>query len=477
MTVITSPRFCRLPLVLAMSAMAAIPLNAYSAAQPIASKVIHTANPQHQEKISRWMWQANTSIRRERLTSPAASNAVYFYQRILSLAPNYEPAIKGLANLPQEYIKLAHKAYNLGDYAKVRRVLNRVVKVYGQEVLPKERQALEMQLAAVAPHLARVLQSKPSMARQQTVKSVARPALVKAAFKKEVNKGVEPATAKSAPNVKSKPSLLKRLFSRDLSAQKAPESYAGVSIKKAITEDKSVAMVVPSAPSEQKTPRETPKNIAAPSNSKPRVTELLDRVPPSKIEKRWMSQAQRLVEQRQFWQAEEVLKRALTSTGVTDNTRLMLLDVLAKQAKWPQYQSVLLSLKSTPLSARSVLRAKMLLKIQQSDYAVVELANNPPAIAQHLDYYAVWALALQKSKRYKEAQQKYLALLEWAPHNPRHWLGLGIAYIGAGQTDKSCQAMNQVVKASVTSQTYLLDNRVNHYVRDHLDRYCRSNKP
>ncbi len=75
------------------------------------------------DKISRLMERAREQAAGWALTTPAGNNALETYQEILTLEPDYKPALEGIKQLGVKYADLAVVVKQKGDLARAERYL------------------------------------------------------------------------------------------------------------------------------------------------------------------------------------------------------------------------------------------------------------------------------------------------------------------------------------------------------------------
>jgi len=71
-----------------------------------------------QKEINQLEEQAITAIKRDRFTTPAGDNALFYYQKILTIDPKNEVAITGIKSLAGRYALLANEALNESELEK-----------------------------------------------------------------------------------------------------------------------------------------------------------------------------------------------------------------------------------------------------------------------------------------------------------------------------------------------------------------------
>ncbi|WP_144393508.1 serine/threonine protein kinase [Pleionea sediminis] len=65
---------------------------------------------ENQEQIESLLAQANQALTTNRLTSPKGESALDYYSKVLSIDPNNESAIEGIASIKNRYVKLAQQS-------------------------------------------------------------------------------------------------------------------------------------------------------------------------------------------------------------------------------------------------------------------------------------------------------------------------------------------------------------------------------
>jgi serine/threonine protein kinase len=79
-------------------------------------------------------WLARSSLRDNRLTSPAADNAYYYYSRLLAIDPNNETARSGFGSIAERYVVLAEQQFSNNNYRQAR-----IYIALGRQVAPSNR--------------------------------------------------------------------------------------------------------------------------------------------------------------------------------------------------------------------------------------------------------------------------------------------------------------------------------------------------
>lgn len=115
------------------------------------------AQAQEREKeIADLLEKAEKDIASLRLTSPAGNNALEKYRQVLSIAPNNDPALQGIQNIVDKYIKLAKQAADSGAYDNALARLNIAEKItpdaenigYARDQIELSKKKAEEQLLA-----------------------------------------------------------------------------------------------------------------------------------------------------------------------------------------------------------------------------------------------------------------------------------------------------------------------------------------
>jgi len=91
-------------------------------------------SPPVQDVIRALVWLARNALRADRLTSPPADNAYYYYSRLIALAPDNERAHKGFGEIAERYVVLAEQEYTRGNFHQ-----SRVYIALGRQVAPSHR--------------------------------------------------------------------------------------------------------------------------------------------------------------------------------------------------------------------------------------------------------------------------------------------------------------------------------------------------
>ena len=81
------------------------------------------------DKISRLMERAREQAAGWYLTTPAGNNALETYQEILTLEPDYKPALEGIKDLGVKYTLLGAIAKQRGELARAERYLLKAIEL------------------------------------------------------------------------------------------------------------------------------------------------------------------------------------------------------------------------------------------------------------------------------------------------------------------------------------------------------------
>ncbi|HSX85398.1 MAG TPA: tetratricopeptide repeat protein [Cellvibrio sp.] len=92
---------------------------------PIDTVAAEPHNAKQQEDIYRLLQQAERALTLDRLTAPIEDNAYRYYQQILRLTPDNQPAVEGMQRIAQRYLELAQDAYQGGETTRVETLLQR----------------------------------------------------------------------------------------------------------------------------------------------------------------------------------------------------------------------------------------------------------------------------------------------------------------------------------------------------------------
>ena len=92
---------------------------------PVDTVATESHNAKQQEDIYRLLQQAERALTLDRLTAPIEDNAYRYYQEILRLAPDNQPAVEGMQRIAQRYLELAEDAYQGGETTRVETLLQR----------------------------------------------------------------------------------------------------------------------------------------------------------------------------------------------------------------------------------------------------------------------------------------------------------------------------------------------------------------
>jgi len=71
-----------------------------------------------QEAARALEWLASNSLRQDRLLSPPADNAHYYYSRLLELNPDNETARRGFSNIAERYVVLAEEEFSRRNFGE-----------------------------------------------------------------------------------------------------------------------------------------------------------------------------------------------------------------------------------------------------------------------------------------------------------------------------------------------------------------------
>ena len=94
------------------------PVNA-AAAGNAAAGTRNNGYPVDKEETARALeWLASNSLRQDRLLSPPADNAHYYYSRLLALNPDNEAAKRGFSSIAERYVVLAEEEFSGGNYGQ-----------------------------------------------------------------------------------------------------------------------------------------------------------------------------------------------------------------------------------------------------------------------------------------------------------------------------------------------------------------------
>ena len=94
----------------------------------------NSAAPPIQDVIRALEWLARNALRADRLTSPPADNAYYYYSRLLALDPTNEKAHKGFSEIAERYVVLAEQEFASRNFRQ-----SRVYIALGRQVDPSHR--------------------------------------------------------------------------------------------------------------------------------------------------------------------------------------------------------------------------------------------------------------------------------------------------------------------------------------------------
>ena len=90
--------------------------------------------PPIREVVRALEWLARNALQADRLTSPPADNAYYYYSRLLALAPDNQGAHAGFGEIAERYVVLAEQEYAGGNFRQ-----SRVYIALGRQVAPSHR--------------------------------------------------------------------------------------------------------------------------------------------------------------------------------------------------------------------------------------------------------------------------------------------------------------------------------------------------
>ncbi|MEM7404934.1 MAG: serine/threonine-protein kinase [Pseudomonadota bacterium] len=117
------------------SPVATAPSPSGTSAQPAAALAQpNPAAPPIQEVIRALEWLARNALESDRLTSPPADNAYYYYSRLLALDPNNQLAHQGFGQIAERYVVLAEQEYSRSNFRQ-----SRVYIALGRQVAPGHR--------------------------------------------------------------------------------------------------------------------------------------------------------------------------------------------------------------------------------------------------------------------------------------------------------------------------------------------------
>lgn len=106
-----------------------------SASEPSANAAApNSAAPPLQDVIRALEWLARNALRADRLTSPPADNAYYYYSRLLALDPKNEKAHEGFGEIAERYVVLAEQEFAGRNFRQ-----SRVYIALGRQVDPSHR--------------------------------------------------------------------------------------------------------------------------------------------------------------------------------------------------------------------------------------------------------------------------------------------------------------------------------------------------
>lgn len=102
----------------------------YLEAQPIPQ---HESPPGDQPKLSALLAQADAQYEAKKLTTPAGDNALETYQAILSISPDFQPALDGIVIIKERYKRWAQAAEREGDLSQAKYFYQKALSLDSQD--------------------------------------------------------------------------------------------------------------------------------------------------------------------------------------------------------------------------------------------------------------------------------------------------------------------------------------------------------
>lgn len=147
----------------------------------------------------------------------------------------------------------------------------------------------------------------------------------------------------------------------------------------------------------------------------------------SEVDKRVAAQAQTLMQQRRYAQAQSLLMAHLEHNPEAPAVRKALFDAYIASDNLLAAQQQLRQLTDLPTHEQAQMKARI--KAQEGDLpaAVLELESASPTVADVPAYYSYLAALYHKTKRYDDAAELYRRLLNADDSQPTYWLGLAVS--------------------------------------------------
>ncbi len=79
---------------------------------------VNGASVDRQQATRALEWLARNSLRQDRLMSPPADNAHYYFSRLLELNPDNEAARQGFSAIAERFVVLAEEEFSRKNYVK-----------------------------------------------------------------------------------------------------------------------------------------------------------------------------------------------------------------------------------------------------------------------------------------------------------------------------------------------------------------------
>jgi hypothetical protein len=157
-------------------------------------------------------------------------------------------------------------------------------------------------------------------------------------------------------------------------------------------------------------------------------------------DQRIAGQAQALIGQSRFVQAESLLLSHLQDFPESDDSRMTLVDLYLLTENSTAARQQLEQLANVPAHQRAQLRARIAMLDGELETALTALGSVNPGIAEAPDFHAYRAALYHKAAQYRQAADLYEQLLALRNTEATYWLGLAVSLDALKDRDGALRA-------------------------------------